>query len=96
MAAGADPNIVDKNGDTPLHTAARTNKGWAILLMLEAGGVPVPDNSRETSWQDFYWGHNPELLNDRAQAERRDVIAWLEEHGHEVHPQAEQFRHDQG
>ena len=94
LAAGADPNMTNRNGDTALHTAARTNKGWAILLMLETGGVPIPEGSRETSWQDFYWGYNPEILNDRALAERREVIAWLEEHGHEVHPDAEQFRGD--
>lgn len=92
LDAGADPNIVDKLGDGPMHTAARTNKGWAILLMLEAGGDPGTTNSRGTSWQDFFWSYNPKILNDRSRAERRAVIAWLEERGHWVHPKADQFR----
>lgn len=91
LAAGADPNIVDANGDSPLHTAARVNQGWAILLMLEAGGDPVIINSRGTPWQYFYWNFDPALLNDKARAERRSLIEWLEEHGHEVPPEADGF-----
>lgn len=92
LESGADPNIVDKNRDGPMHTAARTNKGWAILLMLQHGADPEAQNSRETSWQDFYWGYNPDLLNDRARDERRAIIEWLDERGHDVNPEADQFR----
>ena len=92
LKAGADPDILDRNSDGPMHTAARTNKGWAILLMLEHGADPEVQNSRGTSWQDFYWGYNPDILNDRARDERRAIIDWLDEHGHEVHPKADQFR----
>lgn len=92
LEAGADPNISDHNADVPLHTAARTNKGWAILLLLEAGADPEVVNSRGTSWQDLYWDFAPEILNERSHAERREIITWLDHHGHELSPKAEPFR----
>lgn len=94
LEAGADPNAADKNGDTPMHTAARTNKGVALLAMLERGGDPYGELTRGTTWQDFYWDFNGRAaaLNDRAKEERRALIAWFDTHGHELHPDAEQFR----
>lgn len=92
LEAGANPDVLDKNRDGPMHTAARTNKGWAILLMLQHGADPAGQNLRDRSWQDFYWGYNPDLLNDRARDERRALIEWLDEHGYDVHPGADQFR----
>lgn len=93
LEAGADVNIVDKNGDGPIHTAARTNKGAALLALLEAGADPAAVSGRAT-FQNYYWGYNPDILNDRSRAERARIIEWLEAHDVPLDPRAEQFRAD--
>lgn len=81
LDAGADPNRADRNGDTPLHVAGRTNGGAAILALLRKGARPQVENSRGATFQSEYFGFPANLLNDRARAERREIIAWLKSHG---------------
>lgn len=88
LAAGADPNAADPNGGTPLHTAARTNNGRAILALLNAGASPLAETGGAT-FQTFYFGYSPAILNDRALAERRAVIDWLLQNGIPLDPLAE-------
>lgn len=80
LAAGADPNIADPNGGTPLHTAARTNNGEAILLLLHAGASPTAKTIGAT-FQTYYFSIPTAVLNDRALAERQEVIQWLRNNG---------------
>lgn len=80
LEAGADPDIADLNQDAPLHVAARTNKGAAILLLLKHGASPLAANSGGASFQRHYFGFRRDLLNERALEERRKVVAWLKEH----------------
>lgn len=91
LEAGAAPDVADLNGNTALHTAARTNKGWALLTLLEAGADPLAETVGRT-FQHYYWGYNPAILNDRARAERAQLIEWLEAHDMPVDPRADQFR----
>lgn len=91
LEAGADVNVADKNGGTALHTAARTNAGWALLGLLEAGADPLAETGGRT-FQNYYWGYNPAILNDRARSERAQLIDWLEAHDIPIDPRAEQFR----
>lgn len=93
LEAGADVNIVDLNGDGPIHVAARTNKGAALLTLLEAGADPQAQSGQAT-FQTHYWRYNPDLLNDRARAERARIVDWLDAHDVPVDPRAEQFRQD--
>ncbi len=88
LAAGADPNSADPNGGTPLHTAARTNNGKAILILLNAGASPLAETGGET-FQAFYFGYPRSILNNRALAERREVRDWLQQNGISLEPQAE-------
>ncbi len=81
LDAGADADVADLNGDTPLHVAARTNAGAAILRLLAAGASPLAENSGGKSFQPYYFGYRRELLNDRALDERRQVVAWLKANG---------------
>ncbi|MGY0633505.1 ankyrin repeat domain-containing protein [Luteimonas sp. A478] len=81
LEAGADPDLADRNQDTPLHVAARTNKGEAILLLLERGASPLASNGRGASFQRHYFNYRRELLNERALGERRQIVAWLKENG---------------
>ena len=80
LDAGADPNDGDRNSDTPLHTAARTNNGAVILLLLNAGATPTAKNSGGATFQDYYFGLPRNVLNQRALAERREIVAWLKAH----------------
>lgn len=81
LDAGADPGIADRNGDTPLHVAARTNNGGAILALLAKGAPPMAENSGGASFQSYYFGYNRALLNDRALVERKAVADWLKANG---------------
>lgn len=88
LSAGADPNSVDLNGGTPLHTAARTNNGRAILTLLNAGASPLAQTGGNT-FQTFYFGYARSILNDRALAERREVVDWLRQNGIPLEPHME-------
>jgi hypothetical protein len=44
MRAGADPNVVDKSGVTPLHRAVRTRSAAAVEALLAAGAEPRSRN----------------------------------------------------
>ncbi len=81
LDAGADPDIADRNGDTPLHVAARTNNGSAILALLGKGASPLAKNSGGASFQSYYFGDNRAILNDLALAERKAVVDWLKANG---------------
>lgn len=81
LAAGADPNAVWANGDRPLFTAARTNNGRAILILLEAGASPHAQTTTGETFQGFYFGYNTAILSERSLATRREVVEWLQQHG---------------
>lgn len=80
LEAGADPNLADRNDDAPLHVAARTNAGTAILALLGKGAQPQAKNSGGATFQDYYFAFQRGVLNERALAERREVVAWLKAH----------------
>jgi uncharacterized protein len=80
LDAGADPNLADRNHDAPLHVAARTNSGAAIMMLLEAGAAPQATNSGGASFQAYYFSFPRNVLNARALAERRQIVSWLKSH----------------
>jgi ankyrin repeat protein len=41
LAAGADPNVRDKDGATPLHMAAYASRTQHAQILLEAGADPL-------------------------------------------------------
>ncbi|WP_156740194.1 ankyrin repeat domain-containing protein [Occultella aeris] len=88
LDGGADPDGGDANGSRPLHDCARVNRGAQLIVLLDAGADPLALTSSGTSFQDHYFGYDPELLNERAAGERADVIAWLEANRIPVIPEA--------
>lgn len=50
-------------------------------MLLEAGADPMATNSGGASFQAYYFSYPPRnALNERALAERRQVVAWLKSH----------------
>ena len=46
LDAGADPNMADSNGETPLHEASRMGYKEKARLLLDAGAEPNKANGR--------------------------------------------------
>lgn len=80
LDSGADPNLADSEQDVPLHTAARTDFGQAILLLLNKGASPLAKNSSGAGFQTYYFSIPREGLNARALSERRQIVDWLKAH----------------
>ena len=40
LKAGADPNLANKRGKTPLHTAAKLRQTYSVKLMMKSGADP--------------------------------------------------------
>lgn len=81
LDAGADPNAADNNGKTLLHTAGGVNAGDVILQLLKAGASPLAKNSRDETFQAYYFQYPKERLNERGRAQRAEIIAWLKANG---------------
>jgi ankyrin repeat protein len=77
LAQGGDP------------VAARTNAGAAILQLLDKGALPQARNSGGATFQDYYFAFQRKVLNERALAERREVVAWLKAHNVPLGPKVE-------
>ncbi len=81
LDVGANPNLGDNNHDAPLHMAARTNSGQAIMMLLEAGAAATATNSRGASFQAYYFSYPPRnVLSQRALDERGQIVEWLKTH----------------
>jgi len=81
LDAGADPNLADRTGNTPLHAAAKINAGAHVLLLLEKGARPNARNAQDATFQTYYFKTPASVLNDAARAQRQAVTAWLQAHG---------------
>lgn len=79
LDAGADVNAKNKLDDTPLHVAGRVNAGEKILTLLGAGADPRAMNHSGATFQEYYFGYNEDILNDRAKRDREEIKAWLRE-----------------
>jgi hypothetical protein len=66
----------------------RTNAGGFLLTLLRRGADPRATNSGGATFQDYYFGYDEQVLNDRARAERREIAAWLVANGVPLHPDA--------
>ena len=81
LAAGADPNRADRQGNTPLHVAAQINATARVLDLLNAGADPRAVNAQGATFQRYLFQGNPSLRNARARQDIARIVAWLEAHG---------------
>jgi len=81
IAAGAEPNAVDKNGVTPLHRAVRTRCATAVSALL-AGGADAKRKNNSGSTPMWLATHNTGsggTGSAAAKAQQREIVRLLEQ-----------------
>ncbi|NUO77563.1 MAG: ankyrin repeat domain-containing protein [Lysobacter sp.] len=81
LAAGADPNLADRLGNTPLHIAGQINEPARALDLLQAGSNPTARNAQGVTFQRYLFMTRASLLNAETRKQREAVEAWLTGHG---------------
>ncbi len=81
LEAGADPNLADRTGNTPLHAAAMINAGEHVMLLLEKGANPNAKNAQDATFQPYFFRTEDRILTGEARANREKVVAWLRQNG---------------
>ncbi len=85
---GADLDLADRNGVTPLHLAASINDFDHVLMFLRLGADPLATDDIGTSFQTSIFSSDPNLLNMSALRARESIIAFLEAEGIPLDPKA--------
>ena len=89
LARHANPNLADRQGDTPLHVAAQINDYAAMLALLKAGADPLLRNRSGQTFEPYFAIHPKESqMSWQALAARQAVQDWLTAHGGPPPPQA--------
>jgi ankyrin repeat protein len=80
LAAGANPNVSDSMGDTPLHVAAQVNQYRQALVLLKSGANPLSVNAQGSTFQNYLFMGDARLLLPEARTEQSLIEDWLKEH----------------
>lgn len=80
LAAGADPDLADRMGNTPLHVAGQINEPQRALDLLNAGADPMARNAQGVTFQRYLFMTRVALLNAETRRHREAVEAWLAAH----------------
>ncbi len=86
LAAGANPNLADRSGDTALHVAAQINENQAVLELLKAGADPAARNKQGVTFQRYLNMTPTKLLSEDARVQRQAVQSWLVAHKIPIEP----------
>lgn len=81
LAAGADPDMADRMGNTPLHVTGQINEPARALDLLNAGADPMARNAQGVTFQRYLFMTRAALLNAETRKHREAVEAWLTAHG---------------
>jgi len=80
LAAGANPNIADRGGNTALHIAAKINENQLSLDLLKAGADPLAKNKQGVTFQRYLNMTPTRLLTEDAKRQREAIVTWLRDH----------------
>jgi ankyrin repeat protein len=80
LAAGADPNAVDRTGNTALHQAAKINEPQRVLDLLKAGANPNATNTVGATFQHFLFRAPDKAVTPEVRRGREAVREWLRTH----------------
>lgn len=80
LAAGANPGLADRTGNTPLHIAAQINNHRYALALLDAGAPASARNDQGQTFQRYMFMLDQTLLTHDARRARGAVLAWLRRH----------------
>ncbi|MFE9580537.1 ankyrin repeat domain-containing protein [Nocardia sp. NPDC006044] len=81
LAAGADADIADNIGDTPLHLAGEIDDYDSIFDLLRAGADPTRKNRQQATFQRYLAMTPSRLLAADARRDREQLRTWLRDHG---------------
>jgi uncharacterized protein len=84
LAAGADPDLADRLGNTPLHVAGQINEPERALDLLNAGADPMARNAQGVTFQRYLFMTRAALLNAETRRQREAVEAWLTAHAIQI------------
>lgn len=85
---GADLELADRHGVTPLQLAANINDFDHVLMFLQLGADPQATDDSGTAFQSSIFSSDPKLLNMSALRAREAIIAFLEAEGIPLDPKA--------
>lgn len=77
LAAGVDPNLADRMGDTPLHIAGKTNAPGLALQLLTAGADPKLRNKQGATFQQYLAMTPLDIQHIDIQQEYQELNDWL-------------------
>lgn len=77
LAAGADPNLPDRLGDTPLHLAGKINAPELALRLLQAGANAELRNKQGANFQQYFAMTPLKLQTNEMQRKYQELNEWL-------------------
>ncbi|WP_145480490.1 ankyrin repeat domain-containing protein [Yersinia similis] len=77
LAAGVDPNLADRMGDTPLHVAGKINSPGLALRLLQAGADPKLRNKQGATFQQYLAMTPLDIQGIEIQQEYQELNGWL-------------------
>ncbi|MQL47724.1 hypothetical protein GEA64_06915 [Photorhabdus khanii] len=77
LIAGANPNLVNRVGDTPLHIAAKINSPELALILLKSGADPTLQNKQQSMFQHYFNLTPLKVRSCKMQAGYDKVNNWL-------------------
>ncbi len=81
LAAGADVNAVDANGNRPIDQAAKVNDLARVLVLLERGADAAVLNGQGVTFQRYMNAMSDGMRVAKDRELKSRVQAWLVEHG---------------